>query len=96
MRWRVHYMPEATSIIRNLAPEVKATVRRAIHELADNPFVGKELQGDLAGFRSHRVRRYRIVYLVNESESSLDVYYVGPRRDVNKAFAELLREDSGL
>jgi mRNA-degrading endonuclease RelE of RelBE toxin-antitoxin system len=74
-----------------LAPEVKAAVRRGINELARDPFLGKELGEELTGFRSHRVRSYRIVYQLNEQEHWLVIHYVGPRRDVYEAFTELLR-----
>jgi len=91
MAFRVRYRGEAAAIIRNLAPEVKAAVRRGINELVGDPFLGKELGEELTGFRSHRVRRYRIVYQLNEQEHWLVIHYVGPRRDVYEAFAELLR-----
>ena len=88
---RVHYTPEAAAIIRKLAPEIRAAVRRGIEELLRDPFLGKELQAELTGFRSQRVRRYRIIYQVNEAGPWLDIYYVGPRRDVYEVFAELLQ-----
>lgn len=89
---RIRYTPEAAAIIRNLAPEIKAAVRRGIEELLRDPFLGKELGEELTGFRSHRVRRYRIIYQVNEADPWLDIYYVGPRRDVYGALAELLQQ----
>lgn len=93
MRFRVRYTPEAAAIIRNLAPEVKIAIRRGIDELIKDPLLGKELQEELEGFRSHRVRRYRIIYQVNETGPWLDVFYIGPRRDVYQAFSELLLDN---
>jgi mRNA-degrading endonuclease RelE of RelBE toxin-antitoxin system len=95
MRFRVRYTPEAAAIIRNLAPEVKTAIRRGIDELIEDPLIGKELQEELEGFRSHRVRRYRIIYQVNETGPWLDVFYIGPRRDVYQAFSELLLGNRG-
>jgi mRNA-degrading endonuclease RelE of RelBE toxin-antitoxin system len=92
MRFRIRYTSEAAAIIRNLAPGPKAAIRRGIDQLIKDPFLGKELQAELAGFRSHRVRRYRLIYLVNEAGQWLDIYYVGPRRDVYEEFAELLQQ----
>lgn len=94
MRFRVRYTHEAAAIIKKLAPEVKTAIRRGIDELVKDPFLGKELQGELEGFRSHRIRRYRIIYQVNEAGAWLDVFYVGPRRDVYQAFSELLLDNS--
>lgn len=89
---RAHYTPEAAAIIRKLAPEIKAAVRRCIEELLRDSFLGKELGEELTGFRSHRVRHHRIIYhLDNEDGLWLAIHYVGPRRDVYEAFNELLR-----
>ena len=93
MRFRVRYTPEAAAIIRNQAPEVKTAIRRGIDELIKDPLLGKELQEELEGFRSHRVRRYRIIYQVNEAGPWLAVFYIGPRRDVYQAFSELLLDN---
>ena len=93
MRFHVRYTPEVSAIVRNLAPGVKTAIRRGIDELVKNPFLGKELQGELEGFRSHRVRRYRLIYQLNEAGSWVDIYYVGPRRDVYQAFSELLLDN---
>jgi mRNA-degrading endonuclease RelE of RelBE toxin-antitoxin system len=93
MRFRVRYTREAAAVIRNLASEVKTAIRRGIDELGKDPFLGKELQGELEGFRSHRIRRYRIIYQINEDGPWLDVFYIGPRRDAYQAFSELLLDD---
>jgi mRNA-degrading endonuclease RelE of RelBE toxin-antitoxin system len=95
MRFRVRYTLEAAAIIKKLAPEVKTAIRRGIDELIKDPLLGKELQEELESFRSHRVRRYRIIYQVNETGPWLDVFYVGPRRDVYQAFSELLLDNRG-
>ena len=52
--------------------------------------MGTELTGELDGYRSYRVRRYRIIYRVNEEDSCLEVYYVGHRRDVYQTLRSLL------
>jgi len=50
---------------------------------------------ELSGFRSLKSRRYRIIYKVNEADSSIDIYYVGPRKDVYNTFRELLERWKG-
>jgi mRNA interferase RelE/StbE len=45
--------------------------------------------GELDGYYSYRVRRYRIIYRVNEDESSIEVYHVGHRRDVYETLRSL-------
>ena len=52
--------------------------------------MGTELTGELDGYCSYRIRRYRIIYRVNEEESCVEVYHVGHRRDVYQTLRSLL------
>ncbi len=90
-RYRARYTPESGRIIKSLHPQIKALIRDAVDDLAENPFSGHELQFELIGFRSTKVKRYRIIYKVNEEESSIDIYYVGHRRDVYENFRRLIQ-----
>jgi mRNA-degrading endonuclease RelE of RelBE toxin-antitoxin system len=87
---RARYTPEAAAIIRKIHPGTKRLVREGIRALIADPLLGHELQLELAGFRSYRVKGYRIIYALNESGGSLDVHVVGQRRDVYQSFRDLL------
>lgn len=89
---RSRYTPEAAALIRKLHPEIKQRIREGIRGLLEDPFLGHELHLDLSGFRSHRVRNYRILYRVNDPEGFIEVYYVGHRRNVYESFRTLLIE----
>jgi mRNA-degrading endonuclease RelE of RelBE toxin-antitoxin system len=91
----VRYTPEAAGLIFMLHFEIKAIIRDAIDELRVNPFLGDDLQDELAGFKSCKPRRYRILYKFEEEGNTIDVYYVGHRRDVYERFGQLLREMQG-
>jgi mRNA interferase RelE/StbE len=56
------YTPEAARLIKHLPPELKRLVRAAIDKLRTDSQYGHELVGDLTGYRSYRVRRYRVIY----------------------------------
>jgi len=84
------YTPEGARLISKLPPEIKRLVRSAIDTLLTEPTVGTELTGELVGYRSYRVRRYRIIYRINEDEPCVDVYHVGHRRDVYETLRTLL------
>ena len=81
-KFSARYTPECSRLITKLPPEIKRLVRSSIDTLLDKPKIGTELMGELDGYYSYRVRRYRIIYRVNEDESFVDVYHVGHRRDV--------------
>ena len=89
-KFSARYTPECSRVIAKLPPEIKRLVRSSIDTLLDKPKIGTELTGELDGFYSYRVRRYRIIYRVNEDESSIDVYYVGHRRDVYETLRSLV------
>lgn len=84
------YTPECSRLISKLLPEIKRLVRSTIDVLLTKHDMGTELTGELEGYRSYRVRRYRIIYRVNEDDSCLEVYHVGHRRDVYQTLRSLL------
>jgi len=94
-RYRRRFTPESSRIIAQLAPEVKRLIRSSIDELTSEPSKGDELQMELSGFRSLKSKRYRIIYKVNDADSSIDIYYVGPRKDVYNNFRKLLEKWKG-
>lgn len=51
---------------------------------------GAELAGELEGYRSLKAKRYRIIYRLNDSETSVEIYLVGHRRDVYDTLRSLL------
>ncbi|MBI3596000.1 MAG: type II toxin-antitoxin system RelE/ParE family toxin [Nitrospirae bacterium] len=92
--FRVRYTPEAASLIRKLHPEIKRRIRGGIKTLLENPLSGHELRFELSGFRSHRVKNYRIIYRLNDPEGFLEILFVGQRRDVYESLRALLLEKS--
>ena len=86
----VRYTPECARLISKLPPEIKRLVRSTVDTLLAKPKVGTELTGELDGYRSYRVRRYRIIYRINEEDSCIEVYHVGHRRDVYETLRSLL------
>ena len=92
--YRVRYTSEAAGRIRKLHPQVKQEIREAIRTLLDSPLSGHSLQQELEGYRSFRVRSYRIIYRLNDQDRSIDVVFVGPRRNVYEDLLALLRNPS--
>ena len=82
MTYRPRYTPEAAAKVRKLHPQVKQRVRAAVDRLVNAPFQGHPLPGELVGLRSLRVGKYRIIYSINDEETTLDILLVGPRRDI--------------
>jgi mRNA interferase RelE/StbE len=90
--WRLRFTPEASRLVSSLHPEIKKQIKKALNDLSENPYAGKDLQEELSGFKTQRLKQYRIIYDVNENQKSIRVYYVGRRRDVYEQFRRLVSE----
>jgi mRNA interferase RelE/StbE len=77
-------------LVRNLHPELKRKVRAGLDLIRTDPQVGKELRDELAGLRSLRVGRVRIVYRAG-SRRLIDLVAIGPRWTIYRETLRLLR-----
>ena len=90
--WRIRFTPEASRLVSALHPEIKKLIRQNLKELRNDPYRGKDLQEELAGFKSLRLKQYRIIYDLDEKHTYIQIYYIGPRRDVYEQFSRLLTQ----
>ena len=77
--------------ILRLPPALKPLVKRAIEQLAQDPHTGKRLECELSGYLSLRAKRYRVIYRVDESSRTIEIHYIGYRRDIYEVFSEEIR-----
>jgi mRNA-degrading endonuclease RelE of RelBE toxin-antitoxin system len=71
-------MPEdLANLIRGLHPSLKKKVSASLEAILSNPTSGKALKDDLAGLRSFRIGRLRIIYRI--SRIGIQVIAIGPR-----------------
>jgi mRNA interferase RelE/StbE len=90
MRGRGVRLPrDVEAVIRSLHPDLKRRVRAAADLLCADPEAGKALKGELDGWRSLRVGRFRIVY--RESRRQIEVAAIGPRAAIYFEAARRLR-----
>jgi len=68
------------ALIRDLHPFLKKRIRAALAEIVANPEGGKPLKEELAGLRSYRTGRYRIIYRL--SRKNVEIVAVGPRKHI--------------
>jgi len=89
---RIRFTPEAAGSLSKFHPENKTLIKAAIKELRRDPHLGDDLQEELSGFKSYKLKRYRILYRVNEEKNFIEIYYVGHRSDVYEQFRLLLNK----
>jgi mRNA interferase RelE/StbE len=89
-RYKVAISPLAAGI-RDLHPEIRASIRNALKALAADPTLGIELRAELSGVRRYRVRRFRIVYSLDRTARVLRIDAVGHRGTIYEGLADRLR-----
>ena len=90
--FKIRFTHEAARLLSKLHPENKRLIKAALQELRQSPYSGDELQQELSGLKSYKIKRYRVLYDVNEKEKVIQIYYIGHRRDVYEQFRVLLTE----
>ncbi len=82
MAYRLLYLPGVERDIRKLPAGVARRARLGLEKLAENPRLGKRLQGELTPFWSYRVGDYRIVYDIRDKDLVVLVVLLGHRREI--------------
>ena len=89
---RVH--DETAELIRSLHPHLKKKVKASLKTIQSNPDAGKSLKDELAGLRSYRVSKFRIIYRVSK-KILIEIVAVGPRSRIYEETFRLLNKEKG-
>jgi len=87
---RLRVPDQVAETIRGLHPTLKQQLRAALQLLSERPTAGKALKKELAGLRSYRVGRTRILYRL-AGERTIEIIAIGPRRTIYEETYRLLR-----
>jgi len=79
------------SLIQGLHPDLKRKLRAALDAIIADRSVGKALRDELAGLRSYRIGRFRLVYRV--AGSIIEIVAVGPRAFIYEETWRRVRRD---
>ena len=88
MPYRLVYSRTSRDLIRKIHPDLKTIIRSQLKELVENPYSGKRLEKELSGYFSLRAKRFRILYKIQDKNQTIEIYYVGHRKDVYQLFKE--------
>ena len=83
MNWTVIYHRDVEDDLESIGPTAARRIIRAIDtKLTQAPIhFGAPLSGNLANFRKLRIGDYRVVYQIVDTQVTVFVLAVGPRRD---------------
>ena len=91
-KWKMRFTPESSRLLSIFHPENKKLIKQVLTELLQNPHTGKDLQEEFSGFKSLRLKQYRIIYNIDEGKKFVQIYHIGRREDVYEQFKRLLLE----
>ncbi len=91
--FKIKLTPTAIHSFHRLHPEIKKQLKDALSTLKDNPYSGKQLREELNFFRSFKIKRYRVIYQVDEDLKHIIVVALGHRRDIYEIATKLLQQD---
>ena len=78
--------------IRHFPPDLKCSIKAAVRALCANPDEGAPLVKELKGLWKYRVRRFRIVYVIDRRRKVIRIMAIGHRRSVYEDVKELMKE----
>ena len=91
-KFKLIYSETSLNQIKKLRPHLKSIVKAKIEHISANPSMGKLLEKELSGYLSYRAKRYRIIYKVEEDTKTIEIHYIGHRRDIYETFGDQLRK----
>jgi mRNA-degrading endonuclease RelE of RelBE toxin-antitoxin system len=90
MSYQLLYSETSRKQIRKLHPQIKPVVKSKIEKLQENPFSGKWLEKELSGYLSTRAKRFRVIYKIRDNDQTVEIHYVGHRKDIYELFKEAI------
>jgi mRNA interferase RelE/StbE len=94
LRFKLKVPDETAALVRSLHPNLKRKIKAALQTILTDPQTGKALKNELAGLRSFRVGKLRIVYRVKEG--IIEIVAIGPRKRIYEETLRLLRNLKSL
>ncbi len=88
--FKVKLTPTANLAFNNLHPEIRKQLKSALNILKENPYYGKQLREELNFFRSLKIKRYRVIYQINDKLEYIVIIAIGHRRDIYEVATKLL------
>jgi mRNA interferase RelE/StbE len=79
-------------LVRGMHPHLKRKIKASLKLILSNPNEGKALKNDLAGLRSFRVSRFRIIYRMQKNV--IEIIALGPRERIYEETFLILKKEA--
>lgn len=91
-KFKLIYSETSLKQIKKLHPHLKPIVKSKIESISADPHTGKLLEKELSGYLSLRAKRYRIIYKLQEDTKTIEIHYIGHRKDIYETIGAQLRK----
>lgn len=81
---------ELSHFLKSLHPDLKRKIKATLKIILSSPYAGKTLRDELAGLRSFRVVRFRIVYRIDGR--TIEIVAIGPREQIYQETYRLIKK----
>lgn len=89
---RLRVPDEIVALIRGMHPILKKRVKAALKEISQNPYCGRALKEELAGLRTFRIKRFRIIYKIS-TKKQINIIALGPRKYIYEETFRIISKD---
>lgn len=84
---------EVVALIRGCHPQLKRKIKAGLRHILTEPESGKLLKDELAGLKSYRASRFRIIYRIS-SKQVIDIIAVGPRKTIYEETYRVIKKEA--
>ena len=82
MAYQVLIREKAAKSLEKIDKRIKNKIQPVLLRLRGEPYLGKQLGGELKGYRSIRIWPFRIIYEVQEHQKLIKIVAIGHRQGV--------------
>ena len=91
MSKKLRVLDEIVWLIRGMHPLLKKRMQAVLNKISHDPYCGKALKEELAGLRSFRIKRFRIIYKVS-TKKQISIVALGPRKYIYEETFKIIRK----
>ena len=91
MTYKLKVPDDTAEVVRGMHPHLKRKVKASLKLILEDRGEGKELKDELAGLRSFRVGRFRIIY--RAKKKIIEIVAIGPRDRIYEETYLILKKE---
>lgn len=84
MAWEIKFGKKIQKELDKIPARYQKKILASLPAIAEDPFVGKKLNGELIGLYSYRVWPYRIIYKIYKEVLVVVIIRIGHRQETYK------------